>query len=97
MIRIFTPNENGNIELSKEDLEKLLLEAYNEGKSTYVKPDSFKINEISTTPYTPTHPPYITWTANNTPSLSNNLNTVVSDSSASYTITAKGVEVKPND
>ena len=91
MIRIFTPNENGNIELSKEDLEKLLLEAYNEGKSTYVKPESFKINEISTTPYTPTHPPYITWTASNAPSLSN-LNTATS-----YTITSKDVEVKAND
>lgn len=94
MIKIFTPNENGNIELSKEELEKLLLEAYNEGKSTHVSPSSFKINEISTTPHT--YPPYITWTATNTPSLSN-LTNPSTDTATSYTINAKNVEVKPND
>lgn len=31
MIKIFYPNSVGKIELTKEDLEKLLKEAYNEG------------------------------------------------------------------
>ena len=31
MVRIFTTNPDGNIELTKEDLEKLLQEAYDEG------------------------------------------------------------------
>ena len=30
-IKIFTPNENGNIELTKEELENLLNESYRQG------------------------------------------------------------------
>ena len=36
MIKIFTPNENGKIELTKEEIESLLKEAYEEGKSSLV-------------------------------------------------------------
>ena len=45
MIKIFYPNSVGKIELTKEDLEKLLKEAYNEGydkgryyQNTYYSP-----------------------------------------------------------
>lgn len=57
-IRVFSPNERGKIEFTKEELQKLLNEVYNEGKV-----DSYTISygsNITTTPY-----PYSTITANN--------------------------------
>ena len=48
-IRVFSPNEKGKIEFTKEELQKLLNEVYNEGKA-----DSYTIpygSNITTTPY----------------------------------------------
>lgn len=65
-IKLFTPNENGKIELTKEELENLLNEAYEEGASeanlktvnygtgTYplINPcDDKNYYNLSTTPY----------------------------------------------
>lgn len=33
MIRVFTTNENGNIELTRKELEELLQEAFHEGET----------------------------------------------------------------
>lgn len=56
-IRVFPKNEKGKIEFTKEELQKLLNEVYNEGKI-----DSYTISygsNITTTPY------YSTITASN--------------------------------
>lgn len=48
-IRVFSYNEKGKIEFTKEELQKLLNEVYNEGKA-----DSYTISygsNITTTPY----------------------------------------------
>lgn len=48
-IRVFPHNEKGKIEFTKEELQKLLNEVYNEGKV-----DSYTIpygSNITTTPY----------------------------------------------
>lgn len=48
-IRVFSYNEKGKIEFTKEELQKLLNEVYNEGKA-----DSYTISygsNIMTTPY----------------------------------------------
>ena len=48
-IRVFPKNEKGKIEFTKEELQKLLNEVYNEGKV-----DSYTISygsNITTTPY----------------------------------------------
>ena len=67
-IRVFPKNEKGKIEFTKEELQKLLNEVYNEGKI-----DSYTISygsNITTTPYY-----YYTITTSNssTPSDKNNL------------------------
>lgn len=67
-IRVFPKNEKGKIEFTKEELQKLLNEVYNEGKI-----DSYTISygsNITTTPYY-----YFTITTSNssTPSDKNNL------------------------
>lgn len=67
-IRVFPKNEKGKIEFTKEELQKLLNEVYNEGKI-----DSYTISygtNITTTPYY-----YSTTTTSNssTPSDKNNL------------------------
>ena len=57
-IRVFPHNEKGKIEFTKEKLQKLLNEVYNEGKM-----DSYTISygsNITTTPYS-----YSTITASN--------------------------------
>ena len=57
-IRVFPHNEKGKIEFTKEELQKLLNEVYNEGKM-----DSYTISygsNITTTPYS-----YSTITASN--------------------------------
>ena len=56
-IRVFPHNEKGKIEFTKEELQKLLNEVYNEGKA-----DSYTIyygSNLTTTPY------YSTITTNN--------------------------------
>ena len=51
-IRVFPHNEKGKIEFTKEELQKLLNEVYNEGKM-----DSYTIyyGSSTTTPYYPTN------------------------------------------
>lgn len=51
-IRVFPKNEKGKIEFTKEELQKLLNEVYNEGKM-----DSYTIYYgcSTTTPYYPTN------------------------------------------
>lgn len=73
-IRVFSPNERGKIEFTKEELQKLLNEVYNEGKM-----DSYTISygsNITTTPYS-----YSTITANNlsTSIDKNNLTSITTD------------------
>lgn len=67
-IRVFPHNEKGKIEFTKEELQKLLNEVYNEGKI-----DSYTISygsNITTTPY---YYSTITTTNSSTPSDKNNL------------------------
>lgn len=67
-IRVFSPNERGKIEFTKEELQKLLNEVYNEGKM-----DSYTISygsNITTTPY---YYSTITTSNSSTPSDKNNL------------------------
>lgn len=73
-IRVFSPNERGKIEFTKEELQKLLNEVYNEGKM-----DSYTISygsNITTTPYS-----YPTITANNSSTSinKNNLTSITTD------------------
>ena len=63
-IRVFPHNEKGKIEFTKEELQKLLNEVYNEGKM-----DSYTISHGSTsTPLTY----YSTTTASNSSTLTGN-------------------------
>ena len=73
-IRVFSPNERGKIEFTKEELQKLLNEVYNEGKM-----NSYTISygsNITTTPYS-----YPTITANNSSTSinKNNLTSITTD------------------
>nr|DAF00336.1 MAG TPA: hypothetical protein [Herelleviridae sp.] len=73
-IRVFPHNEKGKIEFTKEELQKLLNEVYNEGKI-----DSYTISygsNITTTPYS-----YSTITANNSSTSidKNNLTSLTTD------------------
>ena len=73
-IRVFSPNERGKIEFTKEELQRLLNEVYNEGKM-----DSYTISygsNITTTPYS-----YPTITANNSSTSidKNNLTSITTD------------------
>ena len=64
-IRVFPKNEKGKIEFTKEELQKLLNEVYNEGKI-----DSYTISygsNITTTPYY-----YSTITTSNSSTLTGN-------------------------
>ena len=72
--RVFSPNERGKIEFTKEELQKLLNEVYNEGKV-----DSYTMSYGSTT--TPGVMPYPTITANNlsTSIDKNNLTSITTD------------------
>ena len=66
-IRVFPHNEKGKIEFTKEELQKLLNEVYNEGKI-----DSYTISygsNITTTPYY-----YSTTTTSNSSTLSDKNN-----------------------
>ena len=67
-IRVFPKNEKGKIEFTKEELQRLLNEVYNEGKT-----DSYTIyygSNITTTPY---YYSTITTSNSSTPSDKNNL------------------------
>lgn len=73
-IRVFSPNERGKIEFTKEELQKLLNEVYNEGKM-----DSYTISygsNITTIPYS-----YSTITASNSSTSidKNNLTSITTD------------------
>lgn len=66
MIKVFTTNERGNIELPKNELEQLLREAYDEGatrEGVSIRPS---IDEVSS-PITINPSPYITWTTTTQP------------------------------
>ena len=60
MIKVFTTNERGNIELPKDELEQLLREAYDEGATKQEISIRPSIDEISS-PITVNPSPYITW------------------------------------
>ena len=62
-IRVFPHNEKGKIEFTKEELQKLLNEVYNEGKM-----DSYTISYGSST----TTPYYLTNTASSSSILTGN-------------------------
>ena len=69
-IRVFPKNEKGKIEFTKEELQRLLNEVYNEGKT-----DSYTIyygyGLTNTTPYySITTTPYYSTTTTNSSSLS---------------------------
>lgn len=54
-IKVFYPNEKGNIELTKEKLEAILTEAYNEGYRDGKNSNGYYYNGITTTPYISSH------------------------------------------
>ena len=66
MIKVFTTNERGNIELPKDELEQLLREAYDEGATKQGVSIRPSIDEISS-PITVNPNPYITWTTTTLP------------------------------
>ena len=73
-IRVFPKNEKGKIEFTKEELQKLLNEVYNEGKI-----DSYTISygsNITTTPY---YYSTITTTNSSTSIDKNNLTSITTD------------------
>jgi len=75
MIKIFITNERGNIELPKDELEKLLQEAYSEGATKQGVSIRPSINEVSKSKSITINPnPHITWTAI-TPSDTNTITT----------------------
>ena len=56
--RIFYCNEKGNVEFTKEELEKLIDDIYDEGKS-----DGMRFNQVQYIPYqVPTNTPIWDWT-----------------------------------
>lgn len=71
MIKVFTTNERGNIELPKDELEQLLREAYDEGATVQGVSIRPSIDEVSK-PITVNPNPYITWTTTTQP-LSNQI------------------------
>ena len=83
MIKVFTTNERGNIELSKDELEQLLREAYDEGaikQGVSVRPS---IDEVSS-PITVNPNPYITWTTTTQPLNISDGNKITSTNATSY-------------
>ena len=73
-VKVFTKNQNGKIEFTEDELQKLLDEIYNEGYW-----DSKKNNYIYTTPYTHTYPytVYSTSTSATSVDCSNELKTAL--------------------
>ncbi len=60
MIKVFTHNKNGNIELTAKELENLLDEAYREGYNAniyhvYSYPNYYEHGNISSTPFACTY------------------------------------------
>ena len=83
MIKIFYPNSVGKIELTKEDLEKLLKEAYNEG---YDRGRNYRSY---------TYTPYYTLTGSCDSTTSISYNNAISDKIASTSCDATVLEIKP--
>ena len=83
MVKIFTTNENGNIELTKEELERLLSEAYQEGASScwHNNYESIKVTEEKPKRNTL---PGITWTTTSYPL--ENLNISTTGDTITYTL-----------
>ena len=73
-IRVFSPNERGKIEFTKEELQKLLNEVYNEGKI-----DSYTISYGSNTTNTPYYYSTINTSNSSMPIDKNNLTSLNSD------------------
>ena len=67
MIKVFTTNERGNIELPKDELERLLQEAYDEGAIKHEVSRRPSFDEVPC-PITINPNPYITWTSSTGPS-----------------------------
>lgn len=65
MTKTFELNKDGKIELTKEELKKLLDEVYEEGRNGVY---------VYTTPYTPTYSPWTITTSANTVTLSDKSN-----------------------
>ena len=62
MIKVFTLNENNKIELTKQELQKLLDEAYHEAYWTYVSSNKWNISPTKWTYDTTANPPLKTTT-----------------------------------
>jgi hypothetical protein len=84
-IKVFYPNEKGHIELTKEKLEGLLNEAYNEGYRDGRNNNGYYCGYVSSTPS-----PDITYSLNTTPSLSVNTTEMLCDKAASSAISCCG-------
>ena len=50
-IRVFSTNERGKIEFTKDELEKLLNEVYSEGRNSYVSITTPSYPSWTVTPY----------------------------------------------
>lgn len=83
MIKVFTINERGNIELSKDELEQLLREAYNEGATKQGVSIRPSIDEVSS-PITVNPNPYITWATTTQPLNVSDLNKITATNATSY-------------
>ena len=89
-IKVFYPNEKGYIELTKEKLEGLLNEAYNEGYRDGRNNNGYYYG-ITNTPYVSSaHSPDITYSLTTTPSVSINTTEMLCDKAASSAIDCCG-------
>lgn len=81
MIKVFTTNERGNIELPKDELEQLLREAYDEGATKQGVSIRPSIDEVSS-PITVNPSPYITWTTTTQPLSTSDLSKITNTTNA---------------
>jgi hypothetical protein len=89
-IKVFYPNEKGHIELTKEKLEGLLNEAYNEGYRDGSNNNGYYCG-ITTTPYVSSiSDSNIRYLSSTTPSLSVNTTEMLCDKAASSAISCCG-------
>lgn len=89
-IKVFYPNEKGHIELTKEKLEGLLNEAYNEGYRDGRNNNGYYCG-ITTTPYVSSiSDSNIAYLSSTTPSISVNTTELLCDKAASSAISCCG-------
>ena len=86
--KIFSLNENGRISFTKEELEKLLDEVYNDGYEQGSKKYIYCYPTTHTEPYNPLTQPYITYSTQYVDS--NTVTTANSSEYATSTINTKG-------